>query len=150
VPFHLFDYLKIPLKSFYEIAQPIWKLGIRFEWGPRSHFNYVFGLELDTRHKGLTKGTGHYCDDAPYEYVGYPSSLMTHDKCFYRTPTGPRFNTDEMALHIENEQFVEWLEKQAVSAGVKIIDDTVVDVLQDERGIAGLRLETGSVLTSDL
>src|SRR3954463_7628352 len=46
VPYHLHDYLKLPAKSFYETAQPLWKLGIRFEWGTRPYFNYVFGLEL--------------------------------------------------------------------------------------------------------
>ena len=150
VPFHLHDYLKLPPRPFYEVAQPTWKLGIRFEWGTRPHFNYVFGLELDTRYKGLTKGTGHYCDEAPYEYVGYPSSLMTHEKVFYRTADGPRFNPDEMALHIENEQFVAWLEGQARASGVNIIDDTVVEVPQNERGIAGLKLVSGPTITADL
>ncbi|HEV8604496.1 MAG TPA: tryptophan 7-halogenase [Tepidisphaeraceae bacterium] len=150
VPFHLFDYLKLPLKGFYEIAQPTWKLGIRFEWGTRPHFNYVFGLELDTRHKGLAKGTGHYCDVAPYEYVGYPSSLMTNNKVFYRTPNGPRLNPDEMALHIENELLVAWLEGQARSCGVKIMDDTVIEVLQDEGGITALKLVSGQTATADM
>jgi tryptophan halogenase len=151
IPFHLFDYLKLSPKTFYEIAQPTWKLGIRFEWGTRPHFNYVFGLELDTRYKGLVKGTGHYCDDSPYEYVGYPSALMTNNKVFYRGPNGqPRLNADEIALHIENEQFVSWLEGQARACGVNIIDDTVIEVLQDDHGITGLKLVSGPTATADL
>jgi tryptophan halogenase len=150
VPYHLHDYLKLPLKSFYEIAQPLWKLGIRFEWGPRPYFNYVFGLEMDTRYKGLTKGTGHYCGDTAFDHVGYPSSLMTYNKVFYRTPNGPRVNADEIALHIENEQFVAWLEQQAISIGVTIQDDTVVEVLQDEKGVTGLKLQSGGTAMADL
>jgi len=150
IPYHLHDYLKLPVKSFYEIAQPLWKLGIRFEWGSRPYFNYVFGLELDTRYKGLSKGTGHYCDDTPFEYVGYPSSLMTENKAFYRTPTGPRLVGGEMALHIENEKFVAWLEGEAVRCGVRITDDTVTEVLQDEKGITGLKLASGGLATADL
>src|SRR5215210_5519605 len=144
IPFHLHDYLKLPIKSFYDIAQPMWKLGIRFEWGTRPYFNYVFGLELDTRYKGLNKGTGHYCGDTPYDFVGGPSSLMTSNKVFYRNANGPRVNGDELALHIENETFVTWLEGQAAACGVKIMDDTVVEVLQDDHGVSGLKLQSGS------
>src|SRR3954463_14377474 len=57
VPYHLHSYLKLDPKRFYAIAKPMWKLGIRFEWGTRPYFNYVFGLELDCRYKGLSKGT---------------------------------------------------------------------------------------------
>ena len=110
VPHHLHGYLKLDPKSFYEIAQPMWKLGIRFEWGTRPYFNYVFGLEMDTRYKGLSKGTGHYCGDTAFDYVGAPSSLMTENKVFYRGENGPRVNADEIALHLENEQLVAWPE----------------------------------------
>src|SRR4051812_43298810 len=150
IPYHLHDYLKLPAKSLYEIAQPLWKLGIRFEWGTRPHFNYVFGLELDTRHKGLSKGTGHYCDDAPFDYVGYPSALMSENKIFYRTPKGPRIRANELGLHIENEKFVAWLEAEAARCGVRITDDTVTEVLQDEKGITGLKLASGGTATADL
>src|SRR3954463_10483491 len=120
VPYHLHDYLKLPAKSFYEIAQPLWKLGIRFDWGPRSHFNYIFGLEMDTRYKGLSKGTGHYCQDTSFDYVGPASALMSENKIFHRTPKGPRIIGTELALHIENEKFVAWLETQALQCGVRI------------------------------
>lgn len=150
IPYHLHDYLKLPAKSFYAIAQPLWKLGIRFEWGTRPYFNYVFGLELDTRHKGLSKGTGHYCNDTPFDYVGYPSALMTENKVFYRSPKGPRIDGTEMALHLENEKFVAWLEGQALQCGVRIMDDTVTQVLQDEKGITELKLASGGSASADL
>src|SRR5688572_14446788 len=150
IPYHLHDYLKLPVKSFYEIAQPLWKLGIRFEWGPRPHFNYVFGLELDTRYKGLRKGTGHYCQDATFDYVGGASALMTENKAFFRTPRGPRINGTELALQLENEKFVEWLEAQARQCGVRVMDDTVTEVLQDEHGIGALKLASGGMESADL
>jgi tryptophan halogenase len=150
VSFHLHEFLKLPIKSFYDITQPTWKLGIRFVWGTRPYFNFIFGLEMDARHKGLSKGTGHYCRDGPFDYTGYPSSLMAENKVFYRTPTGPRMNADEIALHIENEKFVGWLEAEALGRGVKITDDTVVKVQQDERGITGLKLASGGIAAADL
>jgi tryptophan halogenase len=150
IPYHLHDFLKLPIKSFYEIAQPLWKLGIRFEWGPRPYFNYVFGLELDTRHKGLSKGTGHYCEDTAFDYVGYPSALMTENKAFYRTPNGPHMAGTDMALHIENEKLVAWLEGEALRCGVRIMDDTVSEVEQNENGIKALKLASGGTASADL
>ncbi|HEV8608045.1 MAG TPA: FAD-dependent oxidoreductase [Tepidisphaeraceae bacterium] len=150
VSYHLHDFLKLPIKSFYEIAQPLWKLGIRFIWGTRPYFNFIFGLEMDARHQGMRKGAGHYCGDGPFDYVGYPSSLMAENKVFYRLPGGPRIAAEELAMHIENEKFVAWLEGEALSRGVRIMDDTVVEVQQDDRGISGLKLASGGNATADL
>src|SRR3954463_7339813 len=46
-PKHLFEYLGISRRHFYAMAQPTWKLGIRFLWGPRERFFYGFGHQLD-------------------------------------------------------------------------------------------------------
>jgi len=46
-PAHLFDFLGISRRRFYELAQPTWKLGIRFIWGPRGRFDYGFAHQLD-------------------------------------------------------------------------------------------------------
>src|SRR3974390_443242 len=40
VPQHLFFYLGLDQKEFYRIAEPQWKLGIRFIWGKRPFFDY--------------------------------------------------------------------------------------------------------------
>lgn len=151
VPFHLFRFLKLDLAEFYAVAQPLWKLGIRFEWGPRPYFHYVFGLELDVRYKGMTKGVGHYLDDGPFEHTGMASALMSGNKAFYRRGDGtPHLDAERMALHIENEQFVAWLEGVAARMDIQVQDDTVVEVLQDARGVSGLRLASGPTLTADL
>src|SRR5438270_3668625 len=34
----LHQYLKVSLKSFYQTAQPAWKLGLKFIWGKRPSF----------------------------------------------------------------------------------------------------------------
>jgi tryptophan halogenase len=41
-PHHLFNHLGIDRAAFYKRAEPTWKLGIRFLWGPRRHFDYSF------------------------------------------------------------------------------------------------------------
>ena len=47
-PRHMFEYLGISRKRFYELAQPTWKIGIRFLWGPRGRFDYTFSQQLDS------------------------------------------------------------------------------------------------------
>ena len=46
VPHFLHDYLKIPPAEFYRAVKPIWKLGIRFLWGTRPHFDFSFEKQL--------------------------------------------------------------------------------------------------------
>jgi tryptophan halogenase len=41
-PRHFFEYLKLNPQDFYAGAEPTWKLGIRFLWGPRREFFYTF------------------------------------------------------------------------------------------------------------
>jgi glycine/D-amino acid oxidase-like deaminating enzyme len=35
----LHDYVKVGMKRFHEVAQPTWKLGLHFLWGPRRTCN---------------------------------------------------------------------------------------------------------------
>src|SRR6478752_3489847 len=60
-PRHIFEYLGIPRKRFYELAQPTWKLGIKFLWGSRGRFDYTFNRQLDSHYPELAKATGFYC-----------------------------------------------------------------------------------------
>ena len=39
MPDHLFEFLKIRPRRFYELAEPTWKMGIHFLWGPRNRSN---------------------------------------------------------------------------------------------------------------
>ena len=38
----LHKYFGISVRKFFATAQPTWKLGLRFLWGPRPHFHYAF------------------------------------------------------------------------------------------------------------
>ena len=82
IPQHLHQYLQIDIKEFFRLAQPQWKLGIRFLWGPRPFFDYVFGFQIDTKYRLLARTTGYYYDD-PLAYVGIPSGLMSENKVFF-------------------------------------------------------------------
>ncbi len=146
----LHDYLKVGPKRFHEVAQPTWKLGLKFLWGRRPYFNYTFGPGLEARYPDLPKPTGYYCDgDA--EYTDPQSALMTHDRVFEREPGGaPAIRNAAFSYHFENEKFVQFLEGYAVAQGVRTLDDTVLEVRQDETGVAGLVLKSGAVESGDL
>jgi tryptophan halogenase len=144
----LHQYLKLSPKKFHEQAQPTWKLGLKFIWGPRSSFNYTFGPGLDARDPTLAKANGFYCDDD----IACPdvfSALMSFDRAFVQEKGRPLFHNN-VAYHFENEKFVGFLETWADALGVEIRDDKVATVEQDESGITGLVLASGEVETADL
>ena len=149
IPQHLHDYLKIDIKEFYREAQPQWKLGIRYLWGPRPFFDYVFGFQIDTKYHLLPKTTGYYYHD-PLSYVGIPSGLMSENKVFLRESTGLPNVSNEPAYHIENEKFVGFLEKCALQLDIEIQDDKVEEVIQGEQGVQELRLASGNSIAAHL
>src|SRR5215469_8915033 len=63
LPRFLFDYLHITKKHFYNIANPTWKMGIHFIWGPRPAFEYTFDFALDSQWSDLPHPNGFYCDE---------------------------------------------------------------------------------------
>jgi tryptophan halogenase len=146
----LHNYLSVGRKKFYEIAAPTWKLGLRFLWGPRPYFNYTFGPGLDARSDpSQAKPNGFYCDD-DIEYTDPFSAMMTHDRAFTRRDDGLPSPHVHVAYHFENEKFVRFLEGGARAIGVRILDDTVSQVLQNDTGVAGLALQSGATESADL
>jgi tryptophan halogenase len=141
----------VPLADFYRIAEPQWKLGIRFRWGPRESFDYPFGPQYSTQHPGLSRGTGYYLrDDEPFDSLGVYSSLMSARKVFRRDQRGGMVYDPALAYHLENEKFVAFLESFARTLGVQIEDDTITEVRPGEMGVAALRCASGREFTSEL
>src|SRR6516165_6563896 len=79
---HLHGYLRIDFADFHRIAQPTWKLGIRFLWGRRPYFDYGLSRQLDVQYDGMTKVIGYYLDGV--SDFGFASLLMTHNTVFPR------------------------------------------------------------------
>ena len=63
MPGFLFGYLGLSQKRFYEQAEPTWKLGIRFLWGPREYFDFSFSHQVDRQWKNLPRSNGFYTDE---------------------------------------------------------------------------------------
>jgi tryptophan halogenase len=145
---HLHEYLRMDLTEFYHLAQPTHKLAIRFLWGPRPYFDYGLNFQLDLRYQGFSKVVGYYSGDTLD--FGRLSVLMTRNKVFLRRPDGrPAYNRDP-AYHLQNTYFVAFLERYARRQGVEVLDDSVVDVPQNDAGVAGLVLASGTTVTADL
>ncbi len=136
--------------EFHRVAQPTWKLGIRFvEWGPRPFFDYTFRPQVTPQWEGLAKVNGYYCGE-DFAYADLAPALMSHDRVFARNPQGgPHIGTD-VGYHMENAQFVRFLETFAARVGVKAVDDTVTDVRRGGRGVEGLALKSGRTVAADL
>jgi tryptophan 7-halogenase len=149
-PGHLFNYLGISQRQFYAQAQPTWKMGIHFIWGPRESFEYAFEPQLDARWPDLAMPNGYFCDD-DFSCVNLQSSLMSCNKAFARHPTGGGPDIPSWhAFHIENPKLVRFLEAVAVELGVEIIDGKMKQAVPGPAGIDAIVLEDGQRLQADL
>lgn len=149
-PRHLFEYLKLPPGEFYAEAEPTWKLGIHFVWGPHPQgFYYTFHNEYKSRWPELKRNAGFYCN-GDTRWLGIVSACMAHDKAFPRKPDGSLHMHNNHAFHIENRKLVGWLERTCEKQGVRLTDGTVESVEKGEHGVAALRLSDGKRLTADL
>ena len=146
----LHGFLKADFRMLLKIAQPTWKLGLRFLWGPRPHFYYPFGPQMDFTPHVLPRNIAYYCDGGDMDHATVEMSMMAQDKAFFRAPDGtPRLHNN-VAYHFENEKFVAYLEAFATHSGVEILEDTIREVKQDERGVTGLLLASGRSESADL
>jgi tryptophan 7-halogenase len=141
LPTHLFDCCKISRKQFYALANPTWKMGIHFLWGPRPCFEFGFVPVLDAQWSDLRRPHGFYCDE-DFSYVDLNTALMAEGKAFPRQPGGggpeiPPWH----AFHLDNPKFVAALEVVARQMGIEFIDANVRGAERGPTGIAGVVLE---------
>jgi tryptophan 7-halogenase len=149
VPIFLHGYLGLDPAVFHRLARPTYKLGIRFLWGPRERFHYSFTNQLDARLSELPKANGYFAFE-DFEYGDIQGALMGHDRGFERQGDGGPLVTTGAAYHIENREFVAYLEKAAAEAGVVTVDDEVAEVETGEEGVSALRLKSGQTARADL
>ena len=144
LPKHLFSFLGLSQQRFYAEAEPIWKLGIRFIWGPRPYFDYTFSYQLDGQWSSLTRPNGFYAGEE-FRGAGVASALMEAGKVFLRDAR--KGGVPDMSLpfgfHIENLKLVAALEKVAMELGVEFVEGKVSGVEKGPEGIAAVCLEDG-------
>ena len=151
VPNFLHGFVNIDPGEFLRGARPTYKLGLKFFWGRRPHFNYTFSPQYNMQYAALPRPNGYYCDsDEDGVYAAINSALMTEDRAFERRADGSPGIRNDVAYHIENEHFVSFLEGHARTLGVRVVEDTVRHVEQDEGGVKGLICESGARIDADL
>jgi tryptophan halogenase len=150
-PRFFFDELGLRPGPFYAAAQPTWKLGIRYLWGPRPVFHYGFTKALGSRRPGLERNAGFYVEQE-FANADLWYALMEQDRALPRKETGEPafFGHANLAFHVENQKLVDFLESMARELGVVIRDAEVKDVSLSENGVAALLLENGERVTADL
>lgn len=149
VPVFLHGYLGLDPAMFHRLAKPTYKLGIRFLWGQRDRFFYSFTNQLDGRLPDLPKPNGFYAFDN-FTHGDMQGALMAQGKGFERQSDGGPLVTTGTAYHIENRDFVAFLERAAQEAGVLTIDDEVVSVEKGQEGVASLTMASGQTQAADL
>ena len=146
----LHGYLNADFRALLKVAQPTLKMGLNFKgWGPRDHYYYPFGAQLDFRPNGLERNIAYYCDD-DLEDATLEMAMISREKVFFRGRDGQPHVHGKFAYHVENEKFVAYLETFALQSGVEIVEDTIEAVTQDEAGVKDLRLASGRVESGDL
>lgn len=149
VPVHLFRFLGISERRFYDLVQPTWKLGIHFLWGPRPSFEYTLERQLDARFPELPRANGYYCED-DFTNISLESALMTCGRVFPHQPNGGGpVILPSHAFHLENAKFVEGLEVFAREFPLEIIDGLVQHAERGPAGIAAIHLADGRRLAAD-
>ena len=148
-PAHLFQTLGISKEEFYREAQPTWKQGICFQWGPRSEFFYDFEFQYDRQFEGLPKPTGYYANQ-DCRSLSQAAALMERDKAFTTGPLGKPLIKGQYAFHIENEHLVRCLESITRRSGVEMVDDTLERAEMAGGEVAALHFTSGERRTADL
>ena len=151
MPGHLFGLLGINQALFYKHAEPTWKLGIRFLWGPRDYFDYTFDRQLDGQWSQSSRSKGFYTDEE-FHGISLASALMEAGRAFPRNVRAG--GVPEMSVaygfHIENVKLVQTLEMIAMSLGVVFIEGRMSGAERGPAGITALSLEDGQRLEADL
>ncbi len=134
LPQYLHNFLELPFSDFYREVRPTWKLGLRFTWGQRRHFNYPFQDQFNYRPQKDLREVGFYCDKSML-YTNELSAAMDLDRSpVFREMDGRLGMRLDHAYHIENRKFVGHLMKKAKDFGCALIDAEVLDFELDEQG----------------
>ena len=151
MPVHLFGYLGLSQARFYAEAEPTWKLGIRFLWGPRDYFDYTFHNQLDGTWNNLPREPGYYAEE-DFRGLCMAGALMEAGRAFPQHPRAagfPEMNNIIFGFHIENLKLVAYLEKIAEEMGVGFVEGKVSGVERGPKGIAALCPDDGRRMEAD-
>ena len=134
LPHYLHYFLELPFGEFYREVRPTWKLGLRFNWGKRDHFNYPFMSQFDYRPSRDLREMGFYCGD-DVRYLNMVSAAMDFEGSpVFKASDGRVRMHYNHAYHIENRRLVAYLMTKLSEFGISVVDAEVQDFDLDEQG----------------
>jgi len=134
LPHYLHYFLELPFDEFYREVRPTWKLGLRFNWGKRDHFNYPFMSQFDYRLSRDMREPGFYCGN-DVRFLNMVSAAMEFDGSpVFKAPNGGYIMHYNHAYHIENRRLVSYLMAKLSDFGIDVVDAEVQDFDLDEQG----------------
>ncbi len=148
LPRFLHGFLGISPEEFYREVKPSLKMGVKFIWG-KQDYGYSFSSPLRQKFKNSGIPVGYACDVSIAD-IDWATSLMMQDKVFLPAKDGhgpelhPRF-----AYHMENGDFVAFLENHAVKVGVEMLEGDLAAVESAGEHVRALRLKDGRRLDAD-
>lgn len=137
IPQFLHDYLKISKQEFMAAVWPVWKLGIRFEWGSSqtSHFNYTFDNQFSYDTPSLTQSPGFYCMHDMRQASRFSILMDKLHAPMWRNPQGDIEVVPEgFGYHLDIREFSTFLFKKAVALGVEVRELEVLDASRNGSG----------------
>jgi len=152
-PTHLHEELGVSALELLNGAGPIWRIGTRYQWGPRAFFDHTTEFQIDTRYAMLSRETGYFISEGPndFEAIGLGSANISAGKLFARDKDGrPQVVRNRYGYHLEQQRLREFFEAACVRRGVSFRNGNVAEVLRGEMGIAGIRLDDGQTHSADL
>jgi len=154
VPGFIHGYLGIDEHEFFTKTDPVYKLGVRFTWGPRDYFDYTFSQQQWAwQWQELPRTSGHYAD-LDHHGIDLAGALMEAGNALpARGPQHPDVPPpgNMAAWHLENHRFVDWLDERCRLAGVEFTDAELQTVEHHDSGaIAALHLTNGERHPADL
>ena len=153
-PQFLHECLGISRQEFYQAVWPVWKLGIRFEWGmpQTSHFNYTFDGQFQNTSRLFSKSSGFYCMHDMKQGSNYSILMDKLHSPFYRDQQGQiKLLSEQYGYHFGVEELLEFLTKKAISLGVEVQQIEVMGAeLNEDGSIKYLCCEADTQVTADL
>lgn len=157
------NYLGIDEQDFLRFTDGSYKMSIKFTdfyEKDSGAFHYPFGVPytentIDGMHDWFYKK--HFYPDTPIEdFVRcyFPAAALFENNKFSLNKYGQYNNYDpdwDVAYHFDATKFGLWLkERYCLPRGVRIVSDTVENVIVNEDGVEGLELKSGGMIAADL
>ncbi len=137
--------LGLDIVEFFHQVEPTLKLGIRFEWGtPEGCFNYPFG-PVHVLEPTIYDGDLLQC--SPQSMLMTAGTIGINERSH-----APSHLDVDVAYHLDNQPFVQFLRRKAADFGITTLDARIVDVALDADGesVAHLVTDDGRHLDFDL